>query len=237
MGAAGAIPPPGGYFDRIQAVLDRYEVLFIADEVICGFGRTGNMWGSETYGARPDIVTCAKALSSAHLPVSAVLVNARVYEAMLAESDKQGAFAHGFTHAGHPVTAAVALETLKIYEEMDVVGRVRQLEPIFQGRLRSFLDHPLVGDVRGNGLFAGIELVADKATRRPFDPDLGVGARVGRHARANGLIQRVVGDRLAFAPPLVITEAHVDELGAKLGAALDTTLDELSELDEHAGQG
>ena len=237
MGAAGAISPPRGYFDRIQAVLDRYDVLFIADEVICGFGRTGSMWGSETYGARPDIVTCAKALSGAHLPISAVLVNARVYEAMLSESDKQGAFAHGFTYSGHPVTTAVALETLRIYEEMDIVGRVRELAPVFQGRLRAFLDHPLVGDVRGDGLFAGLELMADKATRRPFDPALEVGSRVGRHARANGLIQRVVGDRLAFAPPLVINEAHVDELGTKLGAALDATLEELSELDAHAGQG
>ena len=188
------------------------------------------MRGCETYGAHPDLVTCAKALSSAHLPISAVMVNARVYEAMLAESDKQGAFAHGFTHAGHPVTAAVALETLRIYEEMDIVGRVRALAPVFQDRLRSFLDHPLVGDVRGDGLFCGIELVADKATRTPFDAALGVGARVGRHARANGLIQRVVGDRLAFAPPLVITEAHIEELGEKLGAALDATLDELSAL-------
>ncbi len=127
MGAGGAIVPPKTYFEKIQAVLAKYDVLFVVDEVICGFGRTGNMWGSQTYDLKPDILTCAKALSAGMIPISAVLISDRIYQAMLSQSEKLGNFAHGFTYSGHPVSAAVALETLRIYEEMDVVARIRRL--------------------------------------------------------------------------------------------------------------
>ncbi len=201
--------------------------MFIADEVICGFGRTGNMWGSETYDLCPDMVTCAKALSAAFQPISALLISEHIYEAMLAESEKLGNFAHGFTYAGHPVTTAVACEALRIYEEIDIVGRARRVGAHLQRRLGAFAEHPLVGDVRGVGMICGLELMRDKATRTPFAAELGVGRRVARHARAHGLIVRVVGDRVVLAPPLVITEEEVDALAERLGRALDDTWSEL----------
>jgi 4-aminobutyrate--pyruvate transaminase len=222
MGAGGGLVPPRTYWDKMQAVLRKYDLLFIADEVICGFGRTGNMWGSQTYDLRPDMITCAKALSAGMQPISAVLINQRMFAAMLDESRKLGNFAHGFTYAGHPVTTAVAMETLRIYEETDMIGHVQRVGPYMQQVLRGLSDHPMVGDVRGVGLMCGIELVADKATRRAFDPELKVGAKVDRLARENGLIARFIGDRVAFSPPLIITEAEVDEVVQRLTPALDT---------------
>jgi 4-aminobutyrate--pyruvate transaminase len=227
MGAAGAVLPPRSYFQKVQAVLARHEVLFVADEVICGFGRTGNMWGGQTYDLRPDMITCAKALSAAFQPISALLINEKIYQAMVAESEKLGNFAHGYTFAGHPVAAAVALETLKIYEEMDVVGRVRTVGPRLLEGLQGYLDHPLVGDVRGVGLLAGMELVRDKKTREAHDPALKLGERIDRHARANGLIPRVIGNRLAFAPPVIISETQVDDLVTAVGSTLDAVYAEI----------
>jgi 4-aminobutyrate---pyruvate transaminase len=221
MGAAGAILPPRGYFEKVQEVLSKYEILFVADEVICGFARTGEMWGSQTYGIRPDMLTSAKALSAAMQPISAVLINDRVHEAMLAQSDKFGNFAHGFTYAGHPVAAAVALEVQKIYAEMDIVGRARRLGPLFQSALGRLKAHPLVGDVRGTGLIVGMELMRDGQKRIPFDSALNVGARVDEAARRHGLILRVVGDRLMFAPPLVIEPVEIEEISDRLERALD----------------
>jgi 4-aminobutyrate--pyruvate transaminase len=221
MGAGGGLTPPRTYWEKMQAVIRRYDMLFIADEVICGFGRTGNMWGSQTYDLQPDMISCAKALSAGMQPISALMVNQRVFEAMLDESRKLGNFAHGFTYAGHPVTTAVAMETLRIYEDMDMLGHVRRVGPYMQERLGALADHPLVGEVRGVGLLTGIEMVADKATRAQFDPALGVGAMVDRYARKHGLITRFVGDRIAFSPPLIITEAEIDEAVARITRAMD----------------
>ncbi|HEV8028176.1 MAG TPA: aspartate aminotransferase family protein, partial [Stellaceae bacterium] len=176
MGAGGVIVPPRTYFEKIQRVLRKYDMLLIADEVICGFGRTGNMFGSETFGLSPDIITVAKALSSAYLPISATVISEPIYRALVAQSEKIGTFAHGFTYSGHPVCCAVALETLKIYEERDIVGHVRAVAPQLQQGLKRFADHPLVGEVRGVGLIAAVELVRDKATKAPFDAKDGVGA-------------------------------------------------------------
>jgi len=228
MGAGGAILPPQGYFEKVQAVLRKYDILFVADEVICGFARTGEMWGSQTYGIVPDMLTSAKALSAAMQPISAVLVNERVHEAMLAQSDAYGNFAHGFTYAGHPVAAAVALEVQKIYDEMDIVARARRLAPQLQGALGALRDHPLVGDVRGVGLIAGVELMRDKPRRTAFDPELRVGVRAGAAAQRHGLIVRVMGDRLVFAPPLVIEPADIDEIAVRLRRGLDELADELA---------
>jgi 4-aminobutyrate--pyruvate transaminase len=227
MGAGGAILPPEGYFQKVQEVLRKYDILFVADEVICGFARTGAMWGSETYGIVPDMLTSAKALSAAMQPISAVLVNERVHEAMLAQSDSLGNFAHGFTYAGHPVAAAVALEVQNIYTEMDIVGRARRLAPLLQTALGAFRDHPLVGDVRGVGLIGGMELMRDKARREPFEPALGIGARAGAAVQRNGLIVRVMGDRVVFAPPLVIEPADIEQIAARLRRGLDELADEL----------
>jgi 4-aminobutyrate--pyruvate transaminase len=227
MGAGGAIVPPRGYFEKIQAVLRKYDILFVADEVICGFARTGEMWGSQTYGLRPDMVTSAKALSAAMQPISAVLINDRIYDAMLAQSDRFGNFAHGFTYAGHPVAAAVALEVQKIYDEIDIVGRVKRLGPVFQSTIGRLTAHPLVGNARGTGLILGMELMRNGKQRVAFDSALGVGSRVGDAAKRRGLILRVVGDRLVFAPPLVVEEDDIKEIGVRLERALNDVVDDL----------
>src|SRR5215475_8513008 len=186
MGAGGGLTPPRTYWQKMQAVLRKYDVLFIADEVICGFGRTGNMWGSQTYDLQPDMITCAKALSAGMQPISALLINQRIFEAMLDESRKLGNFAHGFTYAGHKVTTAVAMETLRIYDEMDMIGPVQQVGPYMQHALEKFADHPLIGDVRGVGLMCGMEMMADRSTRTPFDASRGVGRIADGHARKHG---------------------------------------------------
>ncbi len=224
MGAGGVIVPPATYFDRIQPILRKYEILFVVDEVICGFGRTGNMFGSQTFDLQPDIITVAKALSAGYLPISASLVSAKVYDILLSQSDKLGIFGHGYTYSSHPVPAAVALETLKIYEERDIVGHVRRVGPRLQAGLRSYADHPLVGEARGIGLIGAIELVRNKATKEGFDPKAGVAAHLVRRAQHHGVILRnMPGDNVAFSPPLIISEAEIDEMLAAFGKALDET--------------
>jgi len=221
MGAGGAIVPPKTYFRKIQDVLKKYDVLFVADEVICGFGRTGNWWGSQTFDLKPDMLSCAKALSAAFQPISALLINDKIYQAMLTEGDKQGNFAHGYTYSGHPVAAAVALETLKIYEETEIVGHVQTVGPRLIAGLRKLADHPIVGHADGVGLIAGLELVADKATRRQFPAEAKIGMVMDQCARKNGIVVRVIGNRIALSPPLIITAAEVDELLKRLGHTLD----------------
>jgi 4-aminobutyrate--pyruvate transaminase len=230
MGAGGVIVPPKTYFAKIQRVLKKHDVLLIADEVICGFGRTGNMFGSETYGLKPDILTLAKAVSSAYLPISATIISEEIYQALLKQSDKLGLFAHGFTYSGHPVCCAVALETLKIYAERDIVGHVRRVAPRFEQGLRRLVHHPLVGEARGVGLIGAIELVRDKATKAPFDAAQGAAALVSAICQENGLIVRAMaGDTIAFCPPLIATEADIGEIWSRVGAALDQAAARLSQ--------
>jgi 4-aminobutyrate--pyruvate transaminase len=229
LGAGGVIVPPRGYFPKIQAVLKKHDVLLVADEVICGFWRTGQYWGCQTLDIVPDILTCAKALSSSYLPISAVMVNQRVFDALAKESHEIGTFGHGFTYSGHPVPAAVAIETLKIYDEMDIGTHVRAVGTHMQQELRRrFADHPLVGEVRGVGLIAAMELVQDKATHRNFDPKDRIGARVTRLGEQHGVIGRtVVNDTLCFSPPLIIKEDEIDEMLTRVGKALDELAAEL----------
>ena len=223
MGAGGVIVPPATYFEKIQAVLRRHDVLLIADEVICGFGRTGNYWGSQTFGIEPDIITCAKALSSSFLPISAVMVNERVFEALASESHAIGTFGHGYTYSGHPVPAAVAIETLKIYDEIDIVGQVRVSGPHLQRELRRLFDgHELVGEIRGLGMIAAMELVADRKTRRNFEPSQKIGVRLTKLCEQHGVILRALpNDALAFSPPLIMTTDEIDQMLAGVGRALD----------------
>jgi 4-aminobutyrate--pyruvate transaminase len=223
MGAGGVIVPPRTYFEKIQTVLKKYDILMVADEVICGFWRTGNYWGSGTFNIRPDILVCAKALSSSFLPISGVMVNERVFQGLVEGSHAIGTFGHGFTYSGHPVPAAVAVETLKIYDETRIGDHVRKVGPHMQKALHArFADHPLVGEVRGVGLVAAVELVADKKARKNFDPKEKVGARLVKLGEENGVISRALtGDALAFSPPLIITEAEIDEMVAGMGKALD----------------
>ena len=223
MGAGGVLVPPRGYFEKIQAVLRKHDVLLVADEVICGFWRTGSYWGSQTFGIAPDIITCAKALSAAFLPISAILLRREIYEAIARESATIGTFGHGVTYSGHPVAAAVAVETLRIYDETGIGDHVRTAGPHMQAAIRArFAGHPLVGEVRGVGLIGGIELVADGETRRNFDRARRIGARLGALLEEHGVIGRVLpNDVLAFSPPLVITPEEIDEMVDRVGGALD----------------
>jgi 4-aminobutyrate--pyruvate transaminase len=210
-------------------VLRKHDVLLVADEVICGFWRTGNYWGCQTLDIVPDIITCAKALSASYLPISAVMVNERVFGGLAKESHEIGTFGHGFTYSGHPVPAAVAIETLKIYDEMDIGTHVRAAGAHMQRELhRRFAEHPLVGEVRGAGLIAAMELVADKVTHKNFDPKARVGARANKLMEEHGVIGRAVtNDALCFSPPLIITQAEIDEMLTRVGHALDELAVEL----------
>jgi 4-aminobutyrate--pyruvate transaminase len=223
MGVGAVIVPPPSYFAQVQAVLRKYEILFIADEVICGFGRTGNMFGSQTFDLQPDIITVAKGLSSGYLPMSAMMISENIATATVRESEKLGIFGHGFTYSGHPVCSAVALETLKIYEERDIVGRVRRLAPRLQQGLRALSNRALVGEVRGIGLIAAVELVEDKESRTPFSPKRKVGSYLALRAEAHGLFVRAIGDSITFSPPLIIVESEIDELLDSFECALNET--------------
>jgi 4-aminobutyrate---pyruvate transaminase len=225
MGAGGVIVPPATYFEKIMKVCDKYDLLMIADEVITGFGRLGRMFGSEVLEYRPHAISVAKALSSAYLPIAAVMVPQRMYDALVAESSKIGTFGHGFTYSGHPVAAAVALKTLEIYARDRIVDKVVALTPQFRDSLRRLGEHPLVGEARGLGLIGGIELVADKRTKQAFEPKLGVAARCVAAAQAEGLIVRsLAGDTVSLCPPLIISPQELDLVFERLGRALDRTL-------------
>ena len=224
MGAGGVILPPATYFERIQKVLKKYDVLMIADEVICGFGRTGNMWGSHTYDIRPDMVTCAKQLSSGYLPIAALMISGDMYDVFKDQSRKHGALGMGYTYGGHPVCAAVALETLKIYEERDMLGHVQSVAGHFGRRLAELSNSPLVGESRGIGLIGGLELVANKQNREPYPAEVKVGATVAAKALANGLIVRgLPGDVIGICPPMIIEETEIDTLFDRLALALAET--------------
>jgi 4-aminobutyrate--pyruvate transaminase len=229
MGAGGVIVPPASYFEKIQPILKKYDILFIVDEVICGFGRTGNMFGTQTYNLAPDMISVAKALSSAYVPISALMVSEEVYQATVIESEKIGIFGHGYTYGGHPVACAVALETIKIYEERDIVSHVRSVSPTLQNGLRALGEHPLVGEARGVGLVGALELVRDKKTRESFAPSLGIGAHVQRAAEESGVITRNMGDVIAFSPPLIIDDRQLTTLLKIVNSALDETFEMLED--------
>ena len=225
-GAGGVILPPKGYFAAITRVLARYDIPLIDDEVITGFGRTGNWFGCETYGFQPATMTIAKALSSAYLPISAVMISPELADVIENESGKIGTFGHGFTYSGHPVAAAVALKTIELYQERDVMGHAARISPHFQKHLRALADHPLVGESAGIGLIGAIELVAHKKAKTSFESSRAVAATIARFCEEEGLIVRpLIGDRIALCPPLVITESEIDELFARFSKALDRGLD------------
>lgn len=223
MAAGGVIVPPATYFDKIQPILKRYDILFLVDEVVCGFGRTGNLFGCQTFNLQPDMITLAKGLSAAYQPISALLISEPIYQVLVQQSEKLGVFGHGFTYGGHPVAAAVALAALNVYEGDRIVEHVRQVSPRFQEGLRQFSDHPLIGEIRGIGLIAAVELVRDRHTKQPFDPAQQVGAYLVQRAQHHGLILRPRGDAIAMSPPLIINEAEIDLLLERFGKALDET--------------
>jgi 4-aminobutyrate--pyruvate transaminase len=220
MGAGGVMPPPRTYWEKIQAVCRKYDVLIVADEVITGFGRTGNMFACQTYGIEPDFMVVSKAITSSYFPLSAILFTDKIYQTLADNSAKIGVFGHGFTASGHPVGTAIALENIDIIEEKDLVGAARRHAPQFQERLHAFASHPLVGEARGVGMIGALEFVADKATKAPFDPPGSCGAQLAALCQEEGLIIRAIGDVIAFCPPLVISPADIDEMFDRFGRAL-----------------
>lgn len=222
-GAGGVIMPPANYWSEIQKICKKYDILLAADEVICGFGRTGSWFGSQTLDINPDIISMAKGLSSGYLPISAVAVGDRIANAL----DTMGEdFNHGFTYSGHPAAAAVALANIELMKKEKIVEYVaKDIGPYFQQKLRETLeDHPLVGHINGVGLVAGFALVQDKASKTFFPSDIDVGYICREHCFNNGLIMRAVGSRMVLSPPLVIIREEVDELCAKAKQCLDLTL-------------
>ncbi|WP_105384490.1 aspartate aminotransferase family protein [Neorhizobium alkalisoli] len=216
MGAGGVIVPLAGYWEAIQKVLKKYDILFIADEVICGFGRTGEMFGTTTYALQPDIMTLSKQISSSYQPISALLINENVYQPLADESAKIGTFGHGVTAAGHPVAAAVALENIAIIEERDLVGNVRTLAPKFQSRLKALEGHPLAIEARGVGLIGALEL-------KPRDGFAAgqLGPKLFSIMVEKGLISRAIGDSMALCPPMIVNEEQVDAIFDTFEASLD----------------
>ncbi|MFM8745411.1 MAG: aminotransferase [Aestuariivirga sp.] len=212
MGAGGVLMPPKGYWEKVNAILARYDIRFIADEVICGFGRTGNWFGSTTMGMKPHSISMAKAITSAYFPLSALTIEEDLYQAMLDESRKLGTFGHGFTYTAHPVGCAISLKTIEIYERDKIMEHAARMSPVFQMRLRKLAEHPLVGEARGVGLIGAVELVADKATKRPFDPKKMVGASTVNAMQELGLIVRNIQDSVALCPPLIITTDEIHEM-------------------------
>lgn len=223
-GASGVIVPPPGYYEKVQAILNKHHILFWADEVINGFGRTGNDFGCTTMNIQqPDMMSLAKQLSSAYVPISAAVIKGEMYEAMIEPSNKVGVFGHGYTYSGHPLACAVALKTLEIYQRDNIFKQAAETGKYFQQQLRKLAEHPLVGEVRGEGLLAAIEMVANKETGQAFEGGA-VGAYCQQRCQEHGLIVRAVaGSSIALCPPLIITPQQVDELVEKLLCAVNDT--------------
>jgi L-2,4-diaminobutyrate transaminase len=222
MGAGGLIAPPEGYFEAIVPILRRHDILLVLDEVVSGFGRLGTYWGSQKFKLEPDLITAAKGVTSGYFPMSVCFVSPKIWQVIESESTKAGPFGHGYTYSAHPVGAAAALATLKILDEERVVSHVAELAPYLHNEMRLAVgDHPLVGEIRGTGFMLGVELVADRATKRPFPKEAFVGRRLLKNLFGRGLISRALGDTLVFAPPLIIQRSEIDELVSKFKAGVE----------------
>ena len=225
MGAGGLIPPPEGYFEEITPILKKHDILFVADEVVSGFGRLGTYWGSQTYGYEPDLITSAKGVTSGYFPMSAVLISPKVWDVLEANADKVGVFGHGYTYSAHPVGAAAALTVLKLIDELKVVENVADVGPYMLQALRDRLgQHPHVGDIRGKGLMLGIELMKDRETKEIFPMANRTGRQVLKASAERGLITRALGDTLVFAPPLILKRVEADEIVDKFALAVNDVL-------------
>ena len=222
-GAGGVIIPPKTYWPEIQRICKKYDVLLVTDEVICGFGRTGNWWGCETFGIEPDLMTFAKGVTSGYVPLGGVMVSDRVADVVIAH----GEFNHGYTYSGHPVAAAVAIANINILRDEKIVEQVANVTgPYLKEKFEALFDHPLVGEAETCGLMAGLVLVKSKSPITMFDASSGVGMVCRGHCFGNGLIMRAVGDRMIIAPPLVTTCAQIDEMMALIRRCLDLTYDD-----------
>jgi L-2,4-diaminobutyrate transaminase len=231
LGTGGLVPPPEGYWDAILPVIRKHDLLLILDEVVTGFGRIGTPMGAHRYGVKPDLVTCAKGLTSAYVPMSAVLIGERVWDVIREGSAAAGPFSHGYTYSGHPLGAAAALANLDIVESENLAGNAETVgQHLRLGLEKALGGHDLVAEVRGVGMLAAVEFVADRARKQRFDPALKVGARLSAAARARGLITRAMphGDILGFAPPLVLSKSDADEMIATTAAAVSDVADALA---------
>lgn len=223
MGAGGVIVPPAGYFEAIQPVLKAHDIMLIADEVINGFGRTGEWFGATSQGMVPDTISVAKQMTAAYAPLGAVMVPDHMMDVLEQQSAKIGVFGHGYTYGGHPLGCALGVKAIEIYQRMDICNVVRSITPQFEQRLSRLADHPLVGEVRNSGLMAGVELVADKASKRSFDIKKGVGNQCTVFCQNHGAILRAIGDTVALCPPMIISPDELDALFDRLEKALDET--------------
>ncbi len=230
MGAGGVIIPPKNYFETIQPILDKYEIPLIDDEVVCGFGRTGNVWGAETFGMKPVSITVAKALSSSYLPISAVIISDDCYNIVAEKSGELGIFGHGYTYSGHPVACAVAVKTLEIYERENIFDHVNKVSPTFLSRLKSCDNFDLVGNTRGIGLIGALEFVSKKDSNKGFEKKGIAGKIFADNAKHNGLIVRAIGDVIAFCPPLIIKDSQINDMFDIVEDSLKKTMDELTKL-------
>ncbi|SDX41564.1 L-2,4-diaminobutyrate transaminase [Albimonas donghaensis] len=233
LGTGGIVPPPEGYWAAIQAVLDKYDVMLIADEVVTGFGRLGSMFGSEHYGMKPDVITIAKGLTSAYAPLSGSILSERIFEMITRGTDDLGPLGHGWTYSAHPLCAAAGVANLKLIDSLGLVDNARETGAAWQAMLKSAFDgHPIVGEVRGEGLMAAVEFDADPETRTPFDAGEKVGARIAAAALERGLIARAMpqGDILGLAPPLCLTAVEAEEIVGIARAAVDSVAGELGRL-------
>ena len=228
MGAGGVIIPPKKYFETINPILEKYDIPLIDDEVVCGFGRTGNLWGAETFGMKPASITVAKALSSSYLPISAVIVADEYYEIIAKKSNELGIFGHGYTYSGHPVSCAVANKTLEIYQRDNILDHVNEVSPSFIQRLNKCDKFDLVGNVRGVGLIGALELVSEKNSNNGFDKKGIAGKIFDEYAKKNGLIIRAIGDIIAFCPPLIINESQINDMFDMVEDTINKTTDALS---------
>jgi L-2,4-diaminobutyrate transaminase len=230
LGTGGIVPPPQGYWAEIRKVLDKYDILLIADEVVCGFGRLGVDFGSQYYEMKPDLITVAKGLTSAYQPLSGVIVGERVWQVLEQGTDTYGAIGHGYTYSGHPMGIASAIANLDIIERENLTGNARDTGAYLQQRMQAtFADHPLVGETRGIGLLAALEFSSDRSKRQHFDPNLKVGPQISAACLEEGLIARAMphGDILGFAPPLVVTRDEVDDIVARAERAVNKVTDKL----------
>ncbi len=228
MGAGGVIVPPKGYHRKTREVCDKYEVLYISDEVVTGFGRLGHFFASEAvFDFVPDVITCAKGISSGYLPLSATILSEQIYDVISVPQAKGALFTHGFTYSGHPVVCAAGVKNIEIMEREDICGHVRDVGPYFESQLRTLLDYPIVGDVRGSHFMMCIENVADKATKEIFPAEVAIGQRIAHHCQQRGLIVRPIAHLNVMSPPLILDRTQIDTVVSTLGKSIEATMEEL----------
>ncbi len=228
MGAGGVIVPPKGYHRKTREVCDKYEVLYISDEVVTGFGRLGHFFASEAvFDFVPDVITCAKGISSGYLPLSATILSEQIYDVISVPQAKGALFTHGFTYSGHPVVCAAGVKNIEIMEREDICGHVRDVGPYFESQLRTLLDYPIVGDVRGSHFMMCIENVADKATKEIFPAEVAIGQRIAHHCQQRGLIVRPIAHLNVMSPPLILDRSQIDTVVSTLAKSIEATMDEL----------